>query len=1217
VFVSFWHAHDKETTGAMAEAQMAGRRKSKPRDAGAFLQPPAAPVAPSGPPPAGRRQKKSPPSPVPAAEPAGSRRDFDSFFNSIDDLLFILDPDGNMLHVNRTVCSRLGYAEAELLGQSVLSVHPPGRREEAGRIVADMLAGKAGFCPVPLITKSGVELPVETRVVRGEWNGSPALFGVTKDVSALQQSEEKFSRAFHSTPVLMAISAVSDGRYFDVNAAFLAALGFARHEVVGRTSDELDLFVNPADRANAIRMLREQGDVRDLEVKVRGNDGRVCDGLFSADPIVVGGIPCWLTTMMDITARKQAEEALREKTALLTGLLASIPDIIFFKDPAGVYLGCNPGFARLVGREVAAVVGATDHDLFGREAADFFRIQDRLMMEQGAPRHNEEWIQYPDGARVLIDTLKAPLRDVDGQVVGLLGVSRDITVRKQAEEVLQKMSERLALATRAGGVGIWDWDVANNHLVWDEQMYRLYGITADTFSGAYDAWQAGLHPQDRAQGDLDIQMALRGEKEFDTQFRVRRPDGAIRNIRGLALVQRDAAGRPVRMIGTNWDVTALKQAESAMAHMEKMQSLLMALASQYINIPLAGVDAALQRSLEKMGGFVSADRAYVFSYDFAKQTTSNDYEWCSTGIDPQISELQEVPLAGIPEWVAAHQGGRHLYIEDVAALPPGNLREILEPQGIRSLIAVPMMADHQCMGFVGFDSVRETHSYSGKEIALLTLFSQMLVNVRRREKAERALVNINKDLAAATAKADELAAQAILANAAKSRFLAHMSHEIRTPLNAILGFSQLLQYDPELTQSQKPRVEIINRSGEHLLALLNDILELSKIEAGGVALAPAAFDLHGLMGDLAMMFRVRAEARNLILRMDGVEQAPRYLVADEQKLRQVLINLLGNAVKYTSAGGVCLSVSTGPAGADGLRLVCRVEDSGPGIAADEMDRLFVSFEQADEGRRSGAGTGLGLAISRQLAQLMGGDVTVASEVGKGSIFTLDIPVMAGVAPAAADADARHVLRIVAGQPACRVLVAEDDGSSRHLIVQMLGAAGFEVAEATNGREAVAAFAAVQPGLILMDDGMPVMGGEEAVRLIRQSPGGGAVKIITLTANASEEARLRSMAAGADDFMAKPFRMGVLFENIRRLTGIRYDAPPHPAPMAITQDLMRALVDTLPAELRRQMCAATISGHQGQLLQLIRQAAAITPEIGETLRGMAARFDYNALIQLLS
>jgi CheY-like chemotaxis protein len=277
----------------------------------------------------------------------------------------------------------------------------------------------------------------------------------------------------------------------------------------------------------------------------------------------------------------------------------------------------------------------------------------------------------------------------------------------------------------------------------------------------------------------------------------------------------------------------------------------------------------------------------------------------------------------------------------------------------------------------------------------------------------------------------------------------------------------------------------------------------------------------------------------------------------------------------------------------------------------------VSFEQADEGRRSGAGTGLGLAISRQLAQLMGGDVTVASEVGKGSIFTLDIPVMAGVAPAAADADARHVLRIVAGQPACRVLVAEDDGSSRHLIVQMLGAAGFEVAEATNGREAVAAFAAVQPGLILMDDGMPVMGGEEAVRLIRQSPGGGAVKIITLTANASEEARLRSMAAGADDFMAKPFRMGVLFENIRRLTGIRYDAPPHPAPMAITQDLMRALVDTLPAELRRQMCAATISGHQGQLLQLIRQAAAITPEIGETLRGMAARFDYNALIQLLS
>jgi len=1186
--------------------------------------------------------------------------------------------------------------------------------------------------------------------------------------------------------------------------------------------------------------------------------------------LLLGPLITWLlcaliAALLNRTAAvKQLADAqtvvLHEKTALLTGLLASIPDIIFFKDPAGVYLGCNPEFARLVGRDVPGVVGATDQDLFGRETADFFRVQDRLMMDRGESHHNEEWIQYPDGARVLIDTLKAPLRDADGQVIGLLGVSRDITARKQAESEVRKMAERLALATRAGGVGIWDWDVANNRLVWDEQMYRIYGITADTFSGAYDAWQAGLHPQDRARGDLEIQMALRGEKEFDTQFRVCWPDGSIRNIHAFAIVHRDAAGRPLRMIGTNWDVTAqaqleeklksseenfrtffqsaddivvvsapgggilfanpaflhklgytrddmaalqllglypaecrkeagaafdammhgeqafcplpiqtksgaalpvearvwhgrwdgaecvfstfkdlaaqqaaldkfekmfrhnpslmficsmpdriildvndaflthlgaargevvgrtagelnlfedpsvqaridadlesrgrvldvemkirnkpgqfsdgllsgeiidsqgaqvlliiiadlaaLKKSQAALARTESMRNLLMELASQHINIPLDKVDDAIRLSLRKMGEFVAADRAYVFRYEFEKKITANEYEWCAAGVEPQIEQLQDVPLAGIPEWVAAHAGGRSLYIEDVDALPPGNLRDILAPQGIKSLITVPMMEDQHCMGFAGFDSVKTRYAYTGTEIALLTFFSQMLVNVRRREKTERDLVDINKDLAAATAKADGLAAQAILATTAKSRFLAHMSHEIRTPLNAILGFAQLLQYDPELTPGQRPRVEIINRSGEHLLALLNDILELSKIEAGGIALAPAAFDLHGLLDDLAMMFRIRAESRNLTLHADGVEQAPRYLVADEQKLRQVLINLLGNAVKYTREGGIWLRVAVEPAGAV-LRLVIRVEDSGPGIAADEMDRLFVSFEQADAGRRSGAGTGLGLAISRQLAQLMGGDVTVASEVGKGSIFTLDVPVMAGVAPAAADADARHVLRIVAGQPACRVLVAEDDGSSRLLIVQMLGAAGFEVAEAANGREAVAAFAAVQPGLILMDDGMPVMGGNEAIRLIRQSPGGRAVKILMLTANASGEARLRSTAAGADDFMAKPFRMAVLFEKIRDLTGIRYDSVPparqDPAP-AITQDLMRALVDTLPAELRRQMCAATISGHQGQLLKLIQQAVAITPEIGETLRGMAARFDYNALIQLLN
>ncbi len=929
-----------------------------------------------------------------------------------------------------------------------------------------------------------------------------------------------------------------------------------------------------------------------------------------------------------------------------------------------------------------------------------------------------------------------------GGCMVLHSIITDVTERKKAETALRDISERLALATRAGNVGIWDWDLVRNILVWDDQMYRLYGITSAEFSGAYPAWQAGLHPDDRVQGDLEIQMALRGEKEFDTEFRVLWPDGSIRNIRAMAHVQRDDSGHPLRMIGTNWDVTqsklleeklksseqnfrmffetvddlivvgtpdgrilftngsvnrqlgyssdelqtmqvldlhpeeyrkeaeiifgamfraersfcplplqakngrhlpvetrvwfgkwngqdcifgvskdltALKQAEASLTDIAQMQKLLMELSSQYINIPLTFVPTAIQLSLERMGKFVSADRAYVFRYDFEKRITSNTFEWCNTDIEPQIDQLQEIPLDVIPDWVRAHESGTYMYIEDAGALPPGDLRQILEPQGIKSLIAVPMLAEPRCIGFVGFDSVRKHHSYTDKEISMLSLFSQMLVNVEMRAKAERDLLQSNQQLEAATLRAGELATQATQENTAKSRFLAHMSHEIRTPLNAILGFSQLLQQDQGLALSQKQRVGIINSSGEHLLALLNDILELSKIEAGRLELSPISFDFHAAMNDLILIFRIRAEAKHLSLNMEGLEQVPRYLFADEQKLRQVLINLLSNAVKYTATGAIRVRVSTEPRGAEEWRLNIVIEDSGSGIAAEEMNRLFVPFEQTASGRSSHAGTGLGLAISRQFARLMGGDVTVVSEVGMGSVFRLELPVKEGVA--IDQPDRRHVLGLEGGQPRCRILVAEDDTDSRLFLVQLLGEAGFDVVEAANGKEAVEAFTRCQPQLVLMDDWMPFMRGDEAIRQIRQKPGGAGVKIITLTANASDETRHRSISAGTDLFMAKPFRPRVLFDHIQVLSGIRYVYSELVFPEEVNPDILpvltREMLDSLPGEMRTQLRAAALGCRQDQLLTLTRQLTGMAPEIARSLQDLVAKFEYHALSQLLN
>ena len=309
-------------------------------------------------------------------------------------------------------------------------------------------------------------------------------------------------------------------------------------------------------------LLEDNNSVKTMEFRYECKDGSYKPVELTAanllnEPLVNGV----LLNYRDISERKQMEEEKARQTSLINSLLDSIPDIIFFKDKKGVYLGCNPPFAAFVGKSRSEIIGKTDYDLFDRETADSFRFFDREMLKQKLPRRNEEWITYPHGRKILIDTLKTPYWADEGRLIGVLGVSRDITERKIAEEELKQLSARLSMATRSGGVGVWDYDIVSNILVWDDQMFALYGIKRADFSGAHQSWRAGLHPEDAEQSDAYIQMAIRGEKEFNTEFRVVWPDGSVHYIRAFAIVQRDNFGRPVNMIGTNWDITAQKQTE--------------------------------------------------------------------------------------------------------------------------------------------------------------------------------------------------------------------------------------------------------------------------------------------------------------------------------------------------------------------------------------------------------------------------------------------------------------------------------------------------------------------------------------------------------------------------------------------------------------------------------------------------------------------------------
>src|SRR5450755_1749843 len=384
------------------------------------------------------------------------------------------------------------------------------------------------------------------------------------------------------------------------------------------------------------------------------------------------------------------------------------------------------------------------------------------------------------------------------------------------------------------------------------------------------------------------------------------------------------------------------------------------------------------------------------------------------------------------------------------------------------------------------------------------------------------------------------------ANRAKSVFLANMSHEIRTPMNAILGFSQLMLRDPDLTPRQCQYLGTINRSGEHLLALINDILEMSKIEAGRTTLNLTTFDLPGLLKDLEMMFRVRTDEKKLSFSVETIGDVPQYIVTDINKLRQVFINVLGNAVKFTEQGGIGLRVRTDCEAMPEPFLQVEIEDTGPGISPEDQDKLFRHFEQTKTGQQAGTGTGLGLAISREFVRLMGGDITVSSQVGRGSIFIIHLPLTEGEAQAVQAKDKpRHVVSLQPGQAKCRVLIADDIEDNRQLLAQLLAPVGFELRLATNGEEAVKEFREWRPHLILMDFRMPVMDGHEAIRRIRGMAGGKELKIIAVTASAMDENRQELIKIGADDFISKPFRDVELFQKIHAHLGVEYVYAEHP------------------------------------------------------------------------
>ncbi len=422
------------------------------------------------------------------------------------------------------------------------------------------------------------------------------------------------------------------------------------------------------------------------------------------------------------------------------------------------------------------------------------------------------------------------------------------------------------------------------------------------------------------------------------------------------------------------------------------------------------------------------------------------------------------------------------------------------------------------------------------------------------QRLQKQLMEKNERLQQEILERQKAEATALAASKAKSEFVANMSHELRTPLNAILGFTQLMNRDCSLSNEQRENLEIISRSGEHLLELIDDVLEMSKIEAGIISLNESCFDLYCLLDNIEIMLQLKAEIKGLQLIFNIASNVPQYVRTDQKKLRGCLINLIGNAIKFTDKGKVTLRVNLGYDNDHNSikvlpekNLYFEVEDTGPGIANHELTNLFDAFVQTETGRNSMEGTGLGLAISRRYVEVMGGNITLSSVVGKGTIFRFQIKLQIANEIDAMPKPMRRVIGIEPGQKTYRILVADDRKENRKLLVKLLEPIGFQVREAENGQEAVTLWENWQPNLIFMDTRMPVKNGIEATKEIRareiskqlgKEPHY-STPILTLTASAFEERRIEILAAGSNEFIRKPFGQEIIFEKIGEYIGVRY------------------------------------------------------------------------------
>ncbi|NET27838.1 PAS domain S-box protein [Okeania sp. SIO1I7] len=1124
------------------------------------------------------------------------------------DGVFFVRSDGSFYSVNQAACSMLGYSTEELLNLSVFDIDSDFSPDYWIEHWQNVKQRKNFTIESRHQAKDGHIYPVEVSINYLQLYGEEYSFAFVKDISERKAAEKALMMT--QSAVDFAADGVffvrSDGSFYYVNQASCSMLGYNREELLNLSVFDINPNMSPDCWIEHWQDVKQRKNFT-IESRHQAKDGHIYPVEVSINYLQLYGEEYSFAFVKDISERKQAENALRQSQEFLQTVLNVLPLYVFWKDRQLLYLGCNQNFAEVAGLSNSeAIIGKTDYDLpWKNTEATAYRADDLEVMESGVAKLGmiESQLQA-DGSQRCIETHKVPLYSLDGEIIGVLGVYLDITTRKQAESVLKQQlaaieaaidgiailqgnsylyvnqahvnlfgyqsaaeivgqpwsvfyspeenqrfeqeifpllehgrswqgeaigtrkdgstfTEGLSLtltedgllicvcrditerkraeeqlskseaalveAQRVAHIGNWEFDVKTQKLTWSKELFRMFGLDPNQPEPPYAEYLQIIHPDDLNLLEQQVESAIANGTPYTIDYRIVCADGSIRYHEGRAEIERNAKGQVIRLFGTALDITERKQAED---HLREL--------STRLNLAVESAGIGIW-DFDIIQNILIWDKRMYELYGITPGSFTNVREaWLNT-LHPDDRAMVET--ASMQAW----RGDKDYNTEFRVIHPDGSTHFIKAS----ALVQRNLQGEAQRMIGINYD-------------------------ITEQKQAEATLKQTNEELARATRLKDE--------------FLASMSHELRTPLNAILGMSEALQEEVfgTINEQQLKALQTIEDSGSHLLELINDILDVAKIESGRIELDYTQVSIYHLcqssitfVKQLALKKRIQLETR--------LPQNLPVLLVDERRIRQALINLLNNAVKFTPNGGrITLSVNLkqSPLNPDVSDfpwpnyIQIAVIDTGIGITLENLKKLFQPFIQIDSAlNREYNGTGLGLALVKRIVDLHGGQVGVTSEVGVGSCFTMDIPYSTTV-PGFVESETHPEATIKPSQSeeniSPLILLAEDNEANIITVSSYLRAKNYRLIVAKSGEEAIALAQSENPELILMDIQMPGMDGLEAIKHIRHDPNLVDIPIVALTALAMEGDREDCLAAGANNYLSKPIKMKKLANTIQEL-----------------------------------------------------------------------------------